>query len=509
MTRVVIAAGSQTAADSGAQIAEDGGNAIDAAIGAAMVLMISEPGICAPGAGGFITLRRPGEHPVTVDANVAMPGLGVDPARFGVFSRQVSMEYGGGVTTVVGYESIAIPGGLAGLGEVWTRWGRAPWAEVLAPAVALARVGIRLSEAAHVYLGYAHDQIFGWHPISHASIHDAHGELLKPGSVVEVPGLADTLTELGERGARDFYQGEIARVLVKDLVEGGSLITAADLAAYMPTIRPALRSTVGPWDVYTCPPPSIGGVTLTAMLELATASFSTDSAMGYQPPTADQLIASQAAVLRYRRDHLDRAEDLGVETKALLDRLADGDHLGWISSPSTVHASAVGDDGSACSITMSAGYGSGVVAGSTGMWMNNSLGEAELNRRGFHTMEVGAHLPSNMAPTIAIRQDGAVLSVGSPGADRITTALQQVLLAIGSGRDLQGAVDAPRLHVEPAGDKLTVAYEAGLALPSDVSTRCFDEPHMFFGAVAAAMFDPDRGLTAAADLRRGGGVANG
>ena len=150
-----------------------------------------------------------------------------------------------------------------------------------------------------------------------------------------------------------------------------------------------------------------------------------------------ELIASQGAVLRYRRDHLDRAEDLGAATRQMLDELADGGGLGWISSPSTIHASAVGDDGSACSITMSAGYGSGAIAGGTGMWMNNSLGEAELNRRGFHGLPIGTRLPSNMAPTIAVRDDGAVLAVGSPGADRITTALQQVILAVSRGSTLQ------------------------------------------------------------------------
>ena len=206
----------------------EGGNAIDAAIAAAMVLMISEPGVCAPGAGGFITLRRPGEPPVTIDANVAMPGLGTDPARFGVFSRQATMEYGGGITTVVGYESIATPGGIAGLGEAWRGWGVVPWREVLAPAVALARAGLPLSEASHFYLGYSHDLVFGWHPTSYASLHDANGRLLPAGSLITVPGLADIIAELGDRGAGDFYRGEIAQVLADDVADGGSLVSAEE-----------------------------------------------------------------------------------------------------------------------------------------------------------------------------------------------------------------------------------------------------------------------------------------
>ena len=169
------------AADAGAEVSRLGGNAADSAIAAAMVLLISEPGICAPGAGGFITVRSAGEEPVTIDANVAMPGLGADPDRFGAFTRQATMEYGGGVTTTVGYESIATPGGIAGLGHAWTNWGSIPWTEVLAPAAALARSGMPLSDAAYLYLGYSHELIFGWHPVSHEALHGPGGELLAAG----------------------------------------------------------------------------------------------------------------------------------------------------------------------------------------------------------------------------------------------------------------------------------------------------------------------------------------
>ena len=84
--------------------------------------------------------------------------------------------------------------------------------------------------------------------------------------------------------------------------------------------------------------------------------------------------------------------------------------------------------GLACSISLSSGYGSGAVPGGTGLWMNNCLGEMELNRQGFHAMPPGTRLASNMAPTIARRQDGAALAIGSPGADRITSAILMTLL---------------------------------------------------------------------------------
>ncbi len=100
-----------------------------------------------------------------------------------------------------------------------------------------------------------------------------------------------------------------------------------------------------------------------------------------------------------------------------------------------------------------------------------------------------------------------MLAVGSPGADRITTALQQVVLGVVRGRNLQDSVDAPRIHVASEGDEWTVAFEPGAGVAPHHIRRPFTSTHMFFGGVAAAMLDPERGLVAAADERRAGGVA--
>ena len=196
-----------------------------------------------------------------------------------------------------------------------------------------------------------------------------------------------------------------------------------------------------------------------------------------------RLVAIQRAVLDHRLDVLDLAEDLdaaGRELLAMVDR-------GWDpvanASGSTVHVSAVDADGIACAITASAGYGSGATVPGTGILLNNCLGEPELNRRGVHALPPGTRLGSNMAPSVGRHRDGSVLAIGSPGADRITTALLQVLggYALG-GLDLQAAVDSPRLHVrhladgpggpdrasrssDTSGSPVRVDYEADLALP--------------------------------------------
>jgi gamma-glutamyltranspeptidase / glutathione hydrolase len=157
---------------------------------------------------------------------------------------------------------------------------------------------------------------------------------------------------------------------------------------------------------------------------------------------------------------------------------------------------------------MSAGYGSGVVPEGTGFWMNNSLGEIELTRAGPATLAPGTRLLSNMAPTIARRPDGEIVAVGSPGADRITTALLITLVALLlEGRGLDASVHRPRLHVEFTEGGTRVAHEPGVDLHGlNLPTRPFDALHMFFGGVAAAARLPDGRLEAVADPRRQGGA---
>jgi len=140
------------------------------------------------------------------------------------------------------------------------------------------------------------------------------------------------------------------------------------------------------------------------------------------------------------------------------------------------------------------------------------LGELELLPDAGGVLEVGARLPSNMAPTIARRGDGSVLAVGSPGASRITTSLAQVLLNfVHLGMSLREAVAHPRLHVEVFEGQPTVACEPGMPIGGfdDLVVRRFPDISMYFGAVGAAMWDPRGGLFDAADPRRSGMVAVG
>lgn len=504
MTRVATASANQLAADAGAQLADAGGNAVDAALASALVAMITEPGICGLGSGAFVTLWGPGGDPVTVDGDVEMPGRGLPAERFGGGTYEVTTEYGGGTTMLVGHGSVATPGALAALELASQRFGRAPWADLFGPAVDRAREGFPMGEASHHYLQYVHESVYGRQDDSRSAIHDPDGRLIELGGTVRVPDLADTLGFLAEEGARGFYEGDLGAAIAADVTAHGGVLTRRDLQSYEAVLRTPLRAEVGEEDVATNPPPAVGGAVLVAMLRLMdgrpNGRWSSDD--------VDRLVRVQRAVLGHRRDRLDVTDDLAADVAAMLAGVEDGDLAALVGSPSTVHTSAVDRDGTACAITASAGYGAGIIAPGTGIWLNNCLGEVELNRHGLHAREPGTRLISNMAPTVARDRHGGVLAIGSPGADRITTAILQTLLNLANaGLSLDEAVAHPRLHVDVHGERILV--EDGLP-DEDLSGAVvrFPQPHMVFGGVAAAQLRDGR-VRASADPRRAGGTALG
>jgi len=504
--RVAVAAPNRHAAEAGTQAVEDGGNAVDAALAAMLVALVSEPGTSSLGGGAFVTVAPAGSPAITVDGTVAMPGRGLPRAAFGRGLDRITMPYGGGTVTEVGHGSVATPGALAAFELAHRDHARLPWKEVVAPAAQRSRAGFPLSASASRYLGFAREAIFDRDAGIRAALRAPDGSPLLPGDTVHLPDLGDFLDLVAVEGAAAMSAGDVATALADDMAANGGLVTREDLAAYRPVVRPALTLRLSDWELATNPPPAVGGPVLAAMLLLL------EDACRAGGVDVAALVAVQRAVLSHRVRDLETAPDREAAVTAMLTAIADAGHA-WNRSPSTVHVSAVDSDGTACAVTASAGYGSGVVAPGTGVWLNNCLGEHELNRRGVHALPPGERLVSNMTPTVGRRADGAVLAVGSPGADRIATAVLQTLLPLVCGEvSLQAAVDAPRVHVacDDAGDPLRVEYEADLARPAgvaaDLSWREHPVRSMFFGGVGAAMLDGDR-LLAAADPRREGAVA--
>jgi gamma-glutamyltranspeptidase/glutathione hydrolase len=482
MTQIALAAPSRIAVSAGEDVVGMGGTAADAAVVMALVAMCTEPGVCAPGAGGFVTVDAGDGSPVVIDGYMAVPGLGFSGS---VLSESVTMEYGGGVTTLVGPGTIGVPGSFAALSVASERYGRVPWSEILGLVADIVEPGFPLSRACHTYLVDSGPLIFSQDPASRAALYDG-ARLKETGDAVTFADLPSTLRQIGEEGAASFYRGELAKRIVADLSSRGSQLTADDLASYKPLIRDPVRADIAGWTVVANPPPAVGGVVVLDALRTVADSSDPLSHTVWR----DALVKA----FTHRREF---EGSLGVDVGELL--VAAG-----LKAPSTITVSAVDTDGIAVAATFSAGYGSGIVPAGTGLLMNNSVGEIELIPGGLEALVPGERMMSNMAPT-TVRSGDDVIAIGSPGADRITSALVVTLIRfLLAGDGLEAAVEHPRLHPERI-HPVAVAAEAGIDL-SGPEVRWYDEPHMFFGGVNGAG-KVDGRLVAWADSRRVGATA--
>lgn len=500
MRSVAIAATGPVAVDAALGAVRAGGNAVDAALSAIMVAMTTEPGIVSPMGGAYVTIWPVDGDPEVIDGNVQMPGHGLAKDRFGGGLLEFDLTYGGGITVYAGPGSVAVPGAFAAMGLAHERHGAGEWARVMHDSIKAARDGFHVGGAAASYLALATDNIFGWDDETRATLTNKHGGPLAAGDRLISNDLADSLTLLAERGWREAYTGEIGRALAADCRERGGLITEDDLARYEAVVRAPLRMPVGEWDLATNPPPSIGGPMLAVMLGELVARGGTDWR---------DVIEVQKQVLTYRTDVHDFSTNLEDDGYRLLEEVKAKGLAGLTTSSSTAHVSAVDSDGMACAVTASSGYGSGATIPGTGLLLNNCLGEPELNRLGLHALTPGTRLASNMAPSVARAADGRAMAVGTPGADRITTALMQVLARhFLLGIDVGEAIGRPRAHVRVLrGEATRVDYERDAAIAAAVQALGIPglehEPHsMYFGGVGAASLSASGVLSAAGDPRR-------
>ena len=501
MSHLAIAAGTPLAAQTATAIADEGGNAVDAAIAATFMTWVCEPGMTSLGGGGFCCVWPPDGPPITIDGFVEMPGRSADKPRFGQADR-VSMPYGGGVDTFIGPGSIATPGALAAIELLWKKWGSLPWRELIEPAIAAARDGFPLPPQSALYFSQSYDAVFSYTPgARHLALRD-DGQPRDVGDTLQIPELADSLQRIADDGADALYHGELGRAIAAWVDEHGGLLGIDDLAQYAAVVRPCLMSAQRGWRMATNPAPAVGGAVLVELVLL----------LGERPRgrwSADDVALFARAM---ERAFTDRNEWL---RNGQLERMSDDEFLDAVdgqrralASPSTSHTSAIDADGLACSVTTSTGYSAGVVVPGTGVLLNNMLGEIELNPAGLHALEPGARMRSNMAPSILRSGVGDIVSLGSGGADRITSALAQVWVNVVSlEMPLEESISHPRCHVEWRDGLPILAHEPGVdtsAVP--FATRGFDDLHMYFGGVQATQRTSQGELLAVADPRRRGGA---
>jgi gamma-glutamyltranspeptidase / glutathione hydrolase len=357
---------------------------------------------------------------------------------------------------------------------VHRRFGRLPWAELVAPAAALAREGFELTSMQ----GYLHRILDGLlrHSPEGDAMYGRGGLPYGPGDRFAIPDLGDTLDRLAEGGASVLYEGELAQQIVAHVAAGGGALALEDLAAYEVIEREPISVEYRGVEFRSNPPPSSGGLLLALGLR----------ALGQREPTtaaiADAMEAQEAA----RDAAFARALYTG-EAAALLK--------------GTTHISVLDADGNAASLSASLGSGSGVVVPGTGIHLNNMLGELDL----VGASKPGERLTSMMSPSIVLENQAPRLVLGSAGSARLRGAILQVTAnVVAAGMSVEEAVDAPRIHAEAGVVHCEAAPAADeLELQGRTVVR-WKERNLFFGGVSAVEVRSDGTTAAAGDPRRGG-----
>jgi gamma-glutamyltranspeptidase/glutathione hydrolase len=452
-----VAASHPVTADVGRQVLRAGGTAADAAVAAVLTCCVAETIYTGLGGGGFATYFDAHTGEVTcLDFFVSVPGTDGDRQPGPMIAVDV---FFGGVPQVysIGGASVAVPGVPAGLGEVHRRWGRLPWAEVVAPAAALARTGVALPEAqARTLVSCAPALAYG----EGAACYTPNGKLLEGGDLLYHPGLATAMDGLAAEGPSAFYTGAFARVMVDAVRAGGGALGLNDLASYRVQETPVDHA-------------GLAGYRVRARHDLSR--------------TVDTIAALPA-------DLSDKAKRAVGVAAALRDR-------GRQKVGDTTNVSVVDAEGNACVITTTLGLGAAVWLPGLGVNMNSMLGEGELI-----TLDLapGRRMSSNMCPLVVIGpHERLAVAAGSAGASRIRTALIDTLLGVlVDGLDMQAAIGRSRFHVvddtvhAESGypeDELSALADAGWKI-----NRWPDQNHYFGGVTAVGMGG------AAGDPRRGG-----
>jgi len=517
------------ASEVGAAILRRGGNAVDAAVAVGFALAVVHPSAGNIGGGGFMVIRQAAGSVYTLDYREMAP-TGA--------SRDMYLDSLGTLTeeSVTGHLAAGVPGSVAGLAEAQRRFGRLSLAEVMEPAIRLARDGIALDESRSRSLGYAARRLAQFAG-SRRQFLLPDGEAPPPGTLFVQPDLARTLQAIADSGPRVFYEGDVADLIVAEMQRGGGLITKEDLAAYRPIWRDPVTMTYRGYTIYSMAPSSSGGVTMAEILNILEGF---DPLPPFGTPEQVHLVAEAMRRAFTDRNYflgdpafvqmpLDRltSKTYAAELRATIDPAhatassalrpghAEGDH--------TTHYSVVDPEGNAVSVTttLNSGYGSAVTVEGAGFLLNNEMDDfsgapGQPNQYGLVQGEANAIVPgkrmlSAMTPSIVLDPEGKLLLVvGTPGGPTIITTVTEVISdVIDYEMTLPEAVAAPRIHHQALPDQ--IFYERGGLRPEVVSAlermgHALRARGGYSGEVAGIMRTPT-GWIAVSDPRSGGGSA--
>jgi gamma-glutamyltranspeptidase/glutathione hydrolase len=483
----MVVAQEKLAAQIGADILRRGGNAVDAAVATGFALAVTYPRAGNIGGGGFMVI-----HSAERNEDIAIDYRETAPAAT---TRDIFLGADGKPDIARSRDSalgIGVPGTVAGLALALEKYGSGALtlAEILQPAIALARDGVAIADDSADTLPEWHKRLARW-PSSAKLFSRPDGSSLREGDRLVQRDLAATLSTISEQGPRGFYQGAVADKLVRTIRDAGGIVTLDDLASYQPVIREPVRGNYRGYDIVSMPQPSSGGVVLLETLNILEGFAMHAMAQGSAPSLHVMIEAMKRAYAdraRYLGDPAFVAapvatliaKDYAAKQRASIDPARATPWTDALSAvppregSNTTHFSVVDSRGNAVSntYTLNFSYGVGLVAEGTGVLLNNELDDftaAPGASNAYGLVGFEANLPgpgkrplSSMAPTIVLKDGRPVLVTGSPGGSRIISAVLQVIVNVLDYRmDIAAAVAAPRLHHQWLPDE--VRAERGFA----------------------------------------------
>ena len=455
------------ATEVGVDVLRGGGNAVDAAVAIGMALAVTEPNAGNLGGGGFMLLQLADGRSSFIDFRERAPSSA---------HRDMYLDSDGNATedSLVGYKAAGVPGTVRGLALALGKYGTKKWAAMLEPAERLARQGFRVTwDLSESLRRSSRLKRFG----ESRRIFLNEGRYFSLGDTLKQEDLAATLARLMRHGADEFYTGETARLIAKNMAANDGTISAGELAAYKPVERRPVVGTYRRHTILSAPPPSSGGAGVIQILNIVE-KF--DLAATGSGSSATIHVVAEAM----RRFFADRARFFGdtdfveIPLQEMLSKkyaasrrasiqadratpsaeVGKGEPTGY-ESDETTHYSVVDAAGNVVAVTytLNGGYGSGVTAEGTGVLLNNEMDDftakpGSPNTYGLLQSENNAIAPgkrplSAMSPTIVLRDGQPRLVVGAQGGPTIITSVTQVILnVLDLGMNVQQAVDFPRFH---------------------------------------------------------------
>jgi gamma-glutamyltranspeptidase/glutathione hydrolase len=484
----------ELASKAGAEIMQQGGNAIDAAVATGFALAVVYPQAGNLGGGGFMLIRMADGKTHFIDFREEAPAAATANMYLDAQGNVIegASEYG--------YKAIGVPGSVAGLVYAEKKYGKLTLPQVMAPAIRLARDGFALQwqEARDL----REDSHLTDYPESRR-IFQRNGNFYKQYEVFRQPELARTLGRIA-KNPDDFYRGAMAHELAAAIQQGGGLVSADDLAHYQVKEREPLRGTYRGYEIISAPPPSSGGTVLIETLNilegydlakagsrsaesvhLTTEAFRRaffDRAEFLGDPDFSKLPIAQLTEKKYAEawratidlDHATPSKDL--QRPAIFQTLAQLDpqqnqqrRTAPRESPHTTHYSVVDADGNAVAVTTTINdwFGSRVTAAGLGFILNDEMDDFSakagapnsdgLIQGAANSIGPGKRPLSSMTPTIVLKDGKLFLVLGSPGSSRIiTTVALAIMGVVDFGMNIQEAINAPRFHNQWMPDVLSV-----------------------------------------------------